>query len=225
MGYLLKEQGISDVDIDTRPDIDVPYSEKADAINSGEKYCTRDGTHCSKDAKSKQGPARAVLISYIEQHQSPVLPDKGGYQYTFEVTSANLEDFLSNPHSKLTPACFAPETPEAAPSPTAAGDPSRAPGRLVIRQNIGDLTVSQTDQAFKSLQQASFGITDDQIKSSTTYNVQGVVGYAFGQAPVPGWQGAFYELVPFAAYTRQFVQGTNPNKISEVDNVGGGFSL
>jgi hypothetical protein len=35
--------------------------------------------------------------------------------------------------------------------------------------------------------------------------------------------GTFAEFIPFVAYTRQYVAGANPNKLSNVDNVGLGF--
>jgi len=38
-----------------------------------------------------------------------------------------------------------------------------------------------------------------------------------------GWHGAYAEFAPFVAYTRQFVDGKNPNKTANVDNIGLGI--
>jgi hypothetical protein len=97
------------------------------------------------------------------------------------------------------------------------------PGRLVIRKNISDLTIAQTEDAFKSVQQATFAINADEVKKSTTYNIQGVIGYALGQAAIPSWPYAYAEFIPYIAYTGQFVHGNNPNKLTDVNNVGVGF--
>jgi len=114
-------------------------------------------------------------------------------------------------------------TPAGSPAPPVATDKSRASGRLIIRNSVKDLTVAQGSDAFKTLQRASLSVTDDMVKSSTAYAIQGVVGYGLGQAPIPNWDGAYGEVIPFASYTRQFVEGANPNKLSNIDNIAAGL--
>jgi hypothetical protein len=221
IGLLLKNQGIADVDIDTTG-ADVSYAEKADAVISGPEFCSRAGAHCGKNAKTQLDVAQEILVAYLQRHTVPVSPGTSGYQFTFAVTTANVRDFLLSPNSKLVPTCVAANTEAGTPAPKAPVNTSRIPGRLIVRKNIGDLPIAQNDPAFKGLQQASLSVSNNEILPSTTYNVQGVIGYGFGQSPIGS--GAVGEIIPFVAYTGQFVDGANPNKVTNVNNIGPGVT-
>jgi hypothetical protein len=206
------------------------------AILAGDSYCAADpstgadkGAGCPKDAtarknlNTKLAHALDQLTGYLQRHSVPVNPNLGGYQFTFAVTTANVTDLFTNPKTKLAPVCLAGHTPAGSPPPPAASDQSRVPGRLIIRNAVSDLSVAQGSDAFKTLQRASISVTDDVINQSRSYAVQGVVGYGFGQAPVPNWGDAFAEAIPFVSYTRQYVEGANPNKLADIDNIGAGL--
>ncbi len=180
-------------------------------------------TSKAKAATNKKlGEAQVILVDYLKRHSVPIRPNEGGYQYTFELNSTNIKAFFLDEDSTLAPTCILGKSVEGAPSPPVSDDKSRGTGRLLIRNSSSDLHIGQGDPAFKNLQRATFSINSDQLQSTTTYNIQGVVGYGAGQLPVPSWSGAFSEIIPYVSYTRQYVDGKNPTKISNVDNVGVG---
>jgi hypothetical protein len=221
IGLLQKNQNIADIDIDATG-ADVSYAEKADAIISGPDFCSRSGVHCGKNAKTELDVAQEILVAYVQRHTLPVPPGTSGYQFTFTTTTANLRDLFLNPSTKLVPTCVATNSETGAPTPKSPVNTSRIPGRLIVRNNISDLPIAQNDPAFKGLKQASLSINSNQILPSTSYNVQGVIGYGFGQSPLGS--GAFGEIIPFVAYTGQFVDGANPNKVSSINNLGPGVT-
>jgi hypothetical protein len=205
------------------------------AVLAGAAYCKKDNPHqqtppgCPADDKTREAAAKSfahaqvLLLDYFQRHSTPVQSNVGGYQFTFAPTNANISDFFLNPHSTLVPVCMAGRTSAGTSSPPVATDKSRTSGRLIIRNAVTDLPVAQSSDAFKGLKSASLSITDDVVHASTAYAVQGVVGYGIGQTPVPGWSGAYGELIPFGEYTRQFVEGANPNKLANIDNIGIGL--
>ena len=221
IGLLLKNQGIADIDIDATG-ADVGYSQKADAVISGSDFCSRSGSYCGKNTKTQLDSAQEILVVYMQRHLVPVPPGASGYQFSFKLTTANLRDFFLNPSSKLVPSCVAATGPAGTAPFKSPVSTSRIPGRLVIRRNISDLPIVQSDDAFKGLQQATLSLSRDYILSNTTYNIQGVVGYGFGQSPIA--PGTFAEIIPFVAYMGQFVDGANPNKVSTVNNLGEGVT-
>jgi hypothetical protein len=229
LGRLLADPnvGVSFIDLNADGGT-VTYDQMVNAVLAGSDYCKSAGSGCSTDPKvrddtnKKLGKAQDMLIIYFQRHSDPFQPDKGGYRFTFEPISANVRAFFLNPGSTLAPICFGSKTAADTPNPPVADDKGRASGRLLIRNSAADLSTSQSDSAFKGLQRASLSISNDRLQSSTTYNVQGVVGYGIGQSPIPGWSGASGEIIPYFSYTRQFVDGNNPNKVSNVDNIGAG---
>jgi hypothetical protein len=232
LGRLLADPNVAVSFIDLNADGGtVTYEQMVNAVLAGSNYCNSQGSNCSKDPKvrdevnKKLGRAQFLLIDYFQRHSSPVQPDEGGYQFTFERSGANIKAFFLGANDTLAPVCVVGKPAPGLPSPPVSEDKSRTgAGRLIIRNRVADLPISQTDAAFKGLQRASLSISSDQLKSSTTYNIQGVVGYGIGQSPIPNWSGAYAEIIPYLSYTRQFVNGNNPTKISDVDNVGAGVT-
>ena len=227
-GYLITDAvTISDFELNRDGDT-VSYEQKVNAVLAGSTYCSTPGSKCLDDPKlrdatnEKLGKARVLLADYFQRHSVPVRANEGGYQYTFERNEANVRAFFLNPNSQLTPLCIAAKAADGLPSPPIAEDKSRASGRLLVRNSVGDLHVAQSDTAFKGLQRASFAINSDRLQSTTTYNIQGVLGYGMGQSHVPSWSGAYAEIIPYVSYTRQFVDGRNPAKLSNVENIGVG---
>ncbi len=228
---LLLNQLLDDPDVGVAladmPGVITPERE-INAVLAGADYCVKAGPGCPDDDKARKAAtakfahAQVLLIDYFQRHSVPVQPKLGGYQFTFTPTRANVSDFFLKPNSTLAPACVAAQTATGSPAPALATK-ATLPGTLLIRNSIGDLTIAQQSDAFKTLKQASLSITDDMVKDSTAYALQGVVGYGFGPGDIPGWDGARGQAIPFVSYTRQFVEGNNPNKISDVDNIGLGL--
>jgi hypothetical protein len=207
----------------------ITFERKVTAVLAGPDYCAKASQDCPEDPKAREATnkklatAQIFLLSYFQRHQNPVRLNEGGYQFTFEQTTQNIRAFFLTPNSPLVPACLAGQTAAGTPTPPVAEDKGRTSGRLIVRKSVTDLRVAQDSNAFKALQRASFSINDDMMQSSRTYAIQGVVGYGTGQVPISGWPGAVGEAIPFFSYTRQFVDGKNPNKISNVDNIGVGL--
>ena len=72
----------------------------------------------------------------------------------------------------------------------------------MIRKKIHDLNISQAQKAdFKKLDRASFSVTNDRLKATTTYAIEGVAGYGIGQITLGPETDA--EFIGFLTYTRQ----------------------
>jgi hypothetical protein len=219
---------ISDIDLD-KDGATLSDAQKVEALLAGPDYCAGAGANCdpkTRDATNAAlGRIQSQLTGYLQRHTRQVDPVTGGYQFAFVVTGANLRAFFLDPKSGLAPACVASAgSAPGMPNPPVADDKSRADWQFRVRNSVADLAVGQGESAFKGLQRASFSVNSDRLQSSTTYNIQGVVGAALGQTPIPSWSGAYLEVTPYVSYTSQFVDGNNPKKLTDVENIGAGVT-
>lgn len=227
LGYLLR--GVDDIDLD-KSGGDVSYPRKVEAVLAGAGYCDSKGANCSDDPKarksvaSKLEAANTALADFVQRHSGPIDTSAGGYRFAFVVSTANLRAFLLDSNGMRPTMCVAGTAPPPSVEPPAGPqDKSRFRARLLVRNSVDDLSIDQNNPAFKGLKRASFSIDSDRLQSSTTYNIQGVVGLGIGQTPLSFLPSGYGEFFPYLSYTRQFVEGNNPKNISNVDNVGVGI--
>jgi hypothetical protein len=222
VGQLLKAQGLSEIDLDTRAH-EVTYPMKRDAILAPSAFCE---THkfCAKDAVQKLGRAYTELFIFIRTNSKPVEPGKTGFEILRASNGRTVtpEELLADTWSDISAVCVvAPEKSTVPTQPDGKVEKPSVTQRFMVRKKVDDLRYSQDEKTkFKALDRASLSVTSDYIKHTTTYAIDGVAGYGIGKIPLGQYAEA--EIVGFGSYTRQFVAGAAPKNAPNVHNIGFG---
>jgi hypothetical protein len=224
LGQLLS--GISDIQLDTEGG-DLTFPNKRDAIINPVLFC--QSRSCGKGIEDKLAGLRTDLIEFFRANSMPVAPDKGGFeirrtggQMTGEIVPG---EFFGDSFSGISAVCVAAVKKEANGLGKKQGEKDNGrpaiTERLMVRKSVTDLRVSQSQKdKFKALDRAAFSVTDDYLKNTQSYNIDGVAGYALTNVPFANGYG---EFIGFGSYTRQFVTGTVPKGSANVHNMSFGL--
>jgi hypothetical protein len=219
VGFLLKSQGIHDLDLDPKGN-DVTFEAKVRAVTNFNTFCSGNG--CSIDTTAKLSGAASALIDFLVRSSRPVPPGQSGFDVHppvgDELNSKRLEAFLIKGETYQV-ACLAGPQKVATTTP---GEVQQQAKKLlsgvVVRNKIDDLRIASTDKKFDSLDSATLSFNDDYIKRTRTVAAKAVIGYQFENSPF----GDYSNLIPYMAFENKSVRADNPKDIQNIGNIGGG---
>lgn len=244
VGQVLKSAGVADIDIDPEGG-DVDFAMKKAAIADPNLFCNST-KKCSAYTKVKLGGAYIILKQFIQENSKKPPKNTGGFfimrtrgNVTGEITPRELMD---STFTGISARCIAPVKTNGSSEGSAGrsgagrvenggkgtnakksgGRKSKLDLQFMIRKDVADLDTLQSSDAFKALDRASFAVSSDYLKSTYTYNINGVAGIGlFKFSPA---RNVDADLIAYGLYTRQLVAGQVPKSAHDIDNIGGGFA-
>jgi hypothetical protein len=187
-------------------------------------YC---GNHvCEKDAPDKLRRVKLDLLRFLDTHWQR--PKETGFWVTPRLTEGNRRELTAaflNGTNDIQVACIGAAVDDGAKAPVAP-KLSVLDGVRIRKDPLG-LTVAQRlsngkiNPAFKKIDSASFTASRDYLTHTNTFNVDVVVGYAFGPHQFRKERLDYAEVIPYFRFSRQSVQSNDPDA-TDVRNISGG---
>lgn len=224
IGALLKEQAISDLDLDPSGN-DLTFETKLNAVLGGAAFCSGP-KRCSEGTAGKLNLANEKLVSFLRDNSRAVGPGQSGFEVSPPVsrsrdlaqvreTARLVDDFL---HGKggLRVACIAGPV---APADEAHVQAKKVLSAIAVRKSIDDLAAKPGSDSFRSAGRASVSYTDDGIKGTRTLASEAIVGYRLPDSLLRAGSSATL----FATYYGNRVWAIDPKDEENVGNVGTGI--
>ena len=213
--FLLKDQGLFPIDIDTTGNFTNEMGMAA--VRSNGTIC--DNGKCGEGAKAQLGGAHIELLGFFSRSAKPVAAGAEGYQIVGVNPGENapLDSYLDM-RGVLVECVVKPAASQAVDvkPPT---KPPKVPQTFMIRASIDDLSVDKSEEAFKSLERATVSVNDDLRAHSDAIGIDATGGWKLGKTRFGKLETEYWQTILFASYKRQYVDGANPAAVENINNV------